>query len=304
MLNILYNMVPFLKSFTVFVFLLAANHITGQEEFDFSDDFEIEDPITFNSTRIISGHSVEVLPEKTFEMRIEHRFGDIAGLNGGFQTMFGFDNVSDMRIALEYGFTDKLMVGFGRCKGTGVPYRSLLDGFVKYRFLTQQKESMPISLALAGGASFSYQVASSDISGVNHFPKVVHRFAYFSQLNIARRFGKFLSLSLMPTIIHRNYVAADDQNTLFSLGGAMRLKLSKKFFLLTEYYHCFNSASSRQTDYQNSLGVALEWATFGHNFTINFTNSKGLGETQFIPYTYEKWMDGQFRMGFCVSRQF
>ena len=93
-------------------------------------------------------------------------------------------------------------------------------------------------------------------------------------------------------------------NTLFTLGGAMRLRLSKKFFFLTEYYHCFNGSSFRQQDYQNSLGVALEWSTFGHNFTINFTNSKGLGETQFIPYTRANWLDGQFRMGFCVSRQF
>lgn len=275
-----------------------------QDEFDFSDEFEIENPVTFNSTRIISGHSVEVLPEKTFEMRIEHRFGDIAGANGGVQTMFGFDNVSDMRIALEYGITKKLMIGFGRCKGTGAPYRSLLDGFVKYRLLEQVKDYAPVSIALSGGSSFSYQKASSDISGVNHFPKAIHRFAYYSQLNIARRFGKFLSVSLMPTMVHRNYVANTDLNTLFTLGGAMRLKLSKKFYLLTEYYHCFDGNAFRQDGYENSLGVALEWSTFGHNFTINFTNSKGLGETQFIPYTYEKWLDGQFRMGFCVSRQF
>ena len=71
-----------------------------------------------------------------------------------------------------------------------------------------------------------------------------------------------------------------------------------------EYYHCFDGDTFRQEDYKNSLGVALEWSTFGHNFTINFTNSKGLGETQFIPYTFQNWMDGQFRMGFCVSRQF
>lgn len=299
-------MTTLLKSSLFFVLPFLSTFVFGQDEFDFESDFEFgsETPITFNSTRIISGHSVEVLPEKTFEMRIEHRFGDIAGDNGGVQTMFGFDNVSDMRIALEYGVTKNLMLGFGRCKGTGVPYRSLLDGFVKYRFLEQVKDSMPLSLTLIGGASFSYQKASSDISNVNHFPDAIHRFAYYTQLNLARRFGKFVSVSLMPTLVHRNYVANSDLNTLFTLGGAMRVRLSKKFFFLTEYYHCFNGNSFRQQGYQNSLGVALEWSTFGHNFTINFTNSKGLGETQFIPYTYEKWLDGQFRMGFCVSRQF
>ena len=299
-------MTTLIKNLLFLVFPLLASFVLGQDEFDFESDFEFdsEPPITFNSTRVISGHSVEVLPEKTFEMRIEHRFGDIAGLNGGVQTMFGFDNVTDMRIALEYGVTKNLMLGFGRCKGTGVPYRSLVDGFVKYRFLEQVKDSMPVSLTLIGGASFTYQKASSDISNVNHFPNVIHRFAYYTQLNLARRFGKLLSVSIMPTLVHRNYVAAEDINTLFTLGGAMRFRLSKKFFFLTEYYQCFNGSEYRQKGYQNSLGIALEWSTFGHNFIINFTNSKGLGETQFIPYTRANWLDGQFRMGFCVSRQF
>ena len=299
-------MTTLIKNSPFLVFSLLASILLGQDEFDFESDFEFDSgpPITFNSTRVISGHSVEVLPEKTFEMRIEHRFGDIAGLNGGVQTMFGFDNVTDMRIALEYGVTKNLMLGFGRCKGTGVPYRSLLDGFVKYRFLEQVKDSMPVSLALIGGASFTYEKASSDISNVNHFPNVIHRFSYYTQLNLARRFGKLLSVSIMPTLVHRNYVADMDLNTLLTLGGAMRFRLSKKFFFLTEYYHCFNGSEYRQQGYQNSLGIALEWSTFGHNFIINFTNSKGLGETQFIPYTRANWLDGQFRMGFCVSRQF
>ena len=304
MKNYLCCMYLFSKSLSFFLFLLSLGSLVAQDEFDFSDEFEDDHKVTFNSPRIISGHSVEVLPEKTFEMRIEHRFGDIAGENGGYQTLFGFDNVSDMRIALEYGVTEKLMLGFGRAKGTGVPYRSLVDGFIKYRILKQNKEDIPVSLSLIGGSSFTYQVSSTDISNVNHFPEVAHRFAYFSELNVARRFGDYLSLSLMPTVVHRNYVANDDMNTLFSMGAAIRLKLSKKFFLLMEYYHCFDGDTFRQEDYKNSLGVALEWSTFGHNFTINFTNSKGLGETQFIPYTFQNWMDGQFRMGFCVSRQF
>ena len=286
------------------LFIFIAQGILSQEEFDFDSGFEQEEIKTFNSTRIISGHSVETLPEKTFEMRIEHRFGDIAGEEGGFQTLFGFDNVADMRIALEYGVTDKLMVGFGRSKGTSAPYSSLLDGFIKYKFMNQTEGGAPISISIGGGTTFTYRQASSDMSDVAHFPKISHRLCYYSQLNFAYRLGDHLSLSLMPTLVHRNYVAQNDVNELFSLGSALRLKLSKKFFLLMEYYHCFSGDDFRQENYFNSLGIALEWKTFGHNFTINFTNSKGLGETQFIPYTYENWLKGQFRLGFCVSRKF
>lgn len=261
-------------------------------------------PKTFTSTRIVCGHSVETLPERTMDFRIEHRFGDMFGVNGGAQNMFGFDNLADIRIALEYGVTNDLMVGFGRSKGTNTPFRSLLDGFVKYRALRQNKDC-PVSLTGVTGVTFSYMTASNDISQVNHFPKIKHRFAYFSQLNVARRFGERFSASLMPTYIHQNYVAADDQNDVFALGAALRAKFTQRFALVAEYYHAFASQGNRPSEmYKQSLAFALEWATFGHTFTINVTNAPGIGETQFVNNTYSDWLKGQFRLGFCVARKF
>jgi len=287
--------------FSFSCFMLSAQEVGQKGEVD---DTRIEKVRTFAGTRIISAHSVETLPKGTMDFRIEHRFGDMFGTNGGPQNMFGFDNLSDMRIALEYGVTDQLMVGFGRSKGTGAPYRSLLDGFVKFKVL-QQGESSPVSVSLGAGTSFSYMTASDDISQVNHFPNWQHRFAYYTQLNMARAFGDRLSLAILPTLTHRNYVAANDQNGLFSLGSAMRIKLSGRFALIAEYFHSFAAKEWRPNElYRQSLGVALEWTTFGHNFTVNFTNASGLGETQFIPYTTEDWLKGQFRFGFCVSRKF
>jgi hypothetical protein len=261
-------------------------------------------PKTFASTRIICGHSVETLPERTLDFRIEHRFGDMFGVNGGVQNMFGFDNLADIRIALEYGITKNMMVGFGRSKGANTPYRSLLDGFLKYRVLSQGKES-PISLSAIAGASFTYMTASSDISQVSHFPKFSHRFAYFTQLNAARRFGDRVSIALMPTLVHQNYVASNNQNDVFAIGAAARVKLTSRFALITEYYHTFAAAGLRPTsEFKRSLAFALEWYTFGHTFTINVTNAAGIGETQFVNNSYSDWLKGQFRLGFCVARKF
>ena len=271
------------------------------ESQDVTDTNRVED--TFYSTRIINGHSTETLRKGVMEFRVEHRFGDIAGDAGGVQTMFGFDNSSDIRIALEYGVTRDLMVGFGRSKGTGVPYKSLLDGFVKYKILAQKKMGSPVTLSALTTTSFSYMKASSDISQVNAFPKWQHRLAYTAQLNIARKFNDRISLALIPTMVHRNYVATDDLNTLFSIGGAARFGINSKMAILLEYYQVLQGEDVRGTN-TNSLGIAFEWITFGHNFTINLTNSKGFGETQFIPYTYEKWSKGQFRLGFCIGRKF
>lgn len=277
------------------------NGLINNEMQEEPDTNLVED--TFFSTRIINGHSTETLRKGVAEFRVEHRFGDIAGDAGGVQTMFGFDNASDIRIALEYGVTRNLMVGFGRSKGTGAPYKSLLDGFIKYKFLEQKKIGSPVSISALATSSFSYMKASNDISQVNAFPKWQHRLAYTAQLNIARKFNDRISLAVIPTIVHRNYVASNDVNTLFSIGGAARFGITSKTAILLEYYQVIQNKNIRGTN-TNSLGIAFEWITFGHNFTINLTNSKGFGETQFIPYTFEKWSKGQFRLGFCIGRKF
>ncbi len=258
---------------------------------------------TFTGTRVINGHSVETLKSRILEFRIEHRFGDIAGTNGGVHQFFGFDQAADIRFAFEYGISDNWMVGLGRSKGTGAPYSSLVDGFTKYRFMTQQKNGTPISLAAMGSAMITYGKSTSDLTQVTSYPKFSHRMAYSAQLIAARKFGEHLSVQLMPTFVHRNLVDIEDVNSLFSLGGAVNYKINKSYGLILEYYHNFNPSGFR-ANMKNSLGVAFEWNTNGHTFKMNFTNSRGFGETQFIPYTTSDWLAGEFRFGFSISRKF
>jgi len=258
---------------------------------------------TFHSTRIINGHSTETLRKKVLEFRVEHRFGDIAGSGGGVQQMFGFDNIADIRLALEYGITDKIMIGLGRSKGAGNPYRSLVDGFVKYRFLDQMKGGSPVSISTMGLMTFTYMKASTDSTQLTYFPKFIHRLSYSAQINIARKFHDRFSMALIPTLVHQNYVEHGNNNTIFAMGGGARIGITSTVGVLLEYYHCLTKSTIRQ-NYTNSLSLAVEIKTFGHNFTLYFTNARGLGETQFITNNNSDWLKGQFRFGFAVGRKF
>jgi len=259
---------------------------------------------TFNGTRILNGHSVETLKKRILQFRIEHRFGDLIGDKGGVQQFFGFDDASDIRFAFEYGVMDNLMVGLGRSKGTGAPYKSLVDVFVKYRLLTQNKEKkVPVSIALFASNTTSYAEKVDDVSLIENYPEFVHRMAYTTNVNIARKFGERLSLALIPTYVHRNLVNADDVNGLFALGGAASFKITKGFGVITEYYHTFHNADVRP-DNDNSLSGGIEWLTNGHNFKLIVTNSRGFNEAQFIPNTFSNWLDKEFRVGFSITRNF
>ena len=259
---------------------------------------------TFSSIHIVNGHSTETLKKRQFRYIIGHRFGDALGELGGVQTAYGFDNAADIRFGFDIGLTDKLLVGVARLKGISAPYRSILEGFAKYRFLSQTKDNnIPVSLAFTSTIYGTYMKADEDVSLVTHFPKFTHRLAYGSQLTIARKFHPRLSVALMPTYVHRNYVRTNDQNGVFATGGAINLKLTKTFGVVAEYFHSFAQAGLRE-DYTNSLGFALEFLTNGHVFSINITNARGFGELQYIALNTANWDEGQFRIGFSITRTF
>jgi hypothetical protein len=195
------------------------------------------------------------------------------------------------------------MIGLGRSKGNSNPFRSLADLFIKWRFLDQMPGGSPFSIAMLGTTSATYMKASTDSTQISFFPKNSHRLAYCTQLNIARKFHDRFSLALMPTLIHQNYVAQDNQNTIFALGGGTRIGITKRLSLLFEYYHSMTPATIRMNNF-NSLSVGFQFVTYGHDFTLYLTNASGLGETQFITNTISDWTKGQFRFGFAIGRKF
>src|SRR5438105_12904534 len=83
---------------------------------------------SFKSTRVINGHSTEMLAKGNLDFRILHRFGRV---NSGIKQWFGLD-AAQMRIAFDYGITDNFMIGGGRST-----YRKEFDGFAKWRVFQQ-----------------------------------------------------------------------------------------------------------------------------------------------------------------------
>lgn len=268
---------------------------------------------TFKDRRVINTQSVETLGKRRLDVRISHRFGDIAGEAGGYETLFGLDNASDILIGAEYGLTDRLDIGLARTKGAGrmpdgtAGLRQLLNATVKWRFLGQtEDDSTPLTLAFAGLTSMSMaKKAGEDESALNSFPKFAHRFAYHAELLIARRFSPGFSLQLSPAYTYRNLVPNGDENGLFSLGVAARLQLSRVFGLIADATVPFSEGRlSGEEGFYLPFGIGLEIETGGHVFQVNFTNATGIVPTDYIPYTTSSWADGAFRLGFTISRIF
>ncbi|MEM8907947.1 MAG: DUF5777 family beta-barrel protein [Bacteroidota bacterium] len=280
----------------LFIFLVTLLWLPGQAQ-----EFVHQ---TFKDTRVINSPSIETLQKRKLDFRISHRFGDLAGDNGGWSTFYGLENAADVLIGLEYGVTDQLTLGFSRSKGAG-PLKQLLNGSAKYRILRQRKtEGAPLSITVFAMTSMSTAEKIDDPEVLNSFPKTAHRFANHISLIFARKFSNRFSLQVIPAYTHRNLVPSEDKNGLFSLGFATRIQLSKVFGVILDGTIPFSDLRNSDNGFYPPLGIGLEVETGGHVFQINLTNATGLVENDYIPNTRANWGDGEFRLGFTISRLF
>lgn len=264
---------------------------------------------TFKDTRVINSYSVETLQKRVLDVRISHRFGDFFNqwqFNNAWADFIGLENAADIGIGVEYGVTNNLTLGFHRTKGASA-LRSLLHGLVKYKILSQTKDnSMPLTLTVAGTASISTAPPSADVTSVASFPGgIAHRMLYTAQVLMGRKFGDRFSLQLSPTFVWRNLVAPNDNNYVFSTGISARLQLSKVLGILVDATIPFdNLRLNASNGYYIPVGIGFEFDTGGHVFQINLTNARGIEPADYIPNTTSNWGDGQFRIGFTISRAF
>jgi hypothetical protein len=260
---------------------------------------------TFKTTRLVNLATIEQVKRGELDFRISHRFDDISGDAGGLKTLYGFDNVTDIRLAFDYGITDKWAVGFARSKGA-YQRKQIIDFNTKIKLLQQKdNNSMPLSMSLYMASEWATMASSGDTASVTYFEnKFAHRINYVTQLLLARKFGKRLSIEIAPTLVHRNLVNYTDKNTSFSIGMGFRYKFTKRLGIIVDYYYNFDKNKTPDQGYYAPLGIGIELETGGHVFHLLFSNNKGLLESEYLTNCQENWLEGQFRFGFNISRVF
>ncbi|MEO1517604.1 MAG: DUF5777 family beta-barrel protein [Bacteroidota bacterium] len=259
---------------------------------------------TFKDTRIINSHSVETTPRRKLDIRIGHRFGDFAGSNGGWQNFYGLENAEDIMIGANYGVSDKLTIGVFRTKGSSQLQQNL-HGEMKFRIFHQTDDgSTPLSLTFTGLSSLSTMEKSESPESVANFDKFTHRLSYHAQLLLARKFSDRFALQVSGGYVHRNQVTFDDDNGLLHIGAATRIQITKVLGIIADIAYPISSLRDSANDFYPPIGIGLEIETGGHVFQVNFTNATGIMETDYLPYTNTNWGDGEFRLGFTISRLF
>jgi hypothetical protein len=272
---------------------------------------------TFKTFRLGNAQTIETVKKNHLDFRIAHRFGNIYDsdlpnpINQTFQDFFGFDNNNDIRFSFDYGITDDITIGIGRSSYN----LKLVDGSIKWKLLKQTTNfKMPVSVTFFGDIGYTHEPTSAIYAGTNKTFETneMHRFNYVSQLIIASKLNKSISLEVLPTWVHRNFIKqrintnndAEDVNAFMALGIGGRIKMTKRVCLIGDYFYNFAPFFQNNDKATMPLSFGVELETGGHVFSLFFTNASGLIENNFIPYTNDQWTKGQVKFGFNISRTF
>ncbi|RFM29044.1 DUF5777 family beta-barrel protein [Deminuibacter soli] len=245
---------------------------------------------TFKATQIVNTPTIESPARHSLQFIIMHRFGK---LNQGAYELFGLDNAS-IRFGLDYGLSDRLSVGIGRSS-----VDKAFDGNIKYKLLQQNDKNMPFSASIYGLIT-NYTQRYTDKPYLN----ARYRTGYTTELLLARKFTRALSLQLTPGWTHLNLVGTpEDKNDIFTLGIGGRMKITRRMSINAEY-NWLPKNQVVSVDVHPSLSLGLDIETGGHVFQLVFSNSEGMVGPYYLTKTTGQWKNGDIFFGFNISRAF
>ncbi len=240
----------------------------------------------FESTSLIESQSNRVYSKGTIEMIMNHRFGLVTGTND----MIGIWAPSNIRLALNYSITDRITVGYGTTKD-----HILQDFCLKGAILRQTVNGkMPVSVTYYGNATVNASSLNKET-----FYHTSDRWSFYNQIIIAKRFNKMFSFQIAPSYSHYNMVTAPMYNDLFAIEFGGRAKVTSTMSILLDVNQPITSQ-----DYvpESGFSVGTEFSTVGHTFQIFVSNYRGIVNQQSNMFNQYEFFEGDFVIGFNISR--
>jgi hypothetical protein len=252
----------------------------------------------FGTGVLIENQTVASPYKGGLELEIHHRFSLIKNIHN----LYGIYGSANTRIGLNYGITDRLMVGVGTTKDY-----SLQDLQWKYLILQQTEDNkMPVSLSYYGNIVANLQ--KENAFGPGEF-KQIHRLSYFTQLILAHKFGKMFSAQIAPTLVYFNSVPTKPDSTggykNFNLGlsAGLRANLFGPHSLIVEYDQLL---TKQEIDVQPKPNLSFGWeiGTATHTFQVFVTNYNQIIGQRNLVFNTNDFTKGDYLIGFNITVRF
>ena len=254
---------------------------------------------TFGTATLIDNNTVETLYKGGLELEISHRFSLIEN----YHDLFGIYGSANTRIGLNYGITDRLMIGVGTTKNY-----QLQDIQWKYLILRQTEDNrMPVSLSYYGNIVINLQQAG-DFGPAASF-RDIHRLSYFTQLIVARKINNMFSVQIAPSVAYFNSVpqnvdsTAGHKNLNIGISAGARANLFGNHSLIIEYDKLLTKQNIAVQPKPN-LSLGWEIGTATHSFQIFVTNYDQILNQRNLVFNTNDWSKSQWLIGFNIHVRF
>ncbi len=285
------------KILTVLIVSLFVAPLFAQDE---AQAVEKSKPVrfTFETSILVDNHTVATPYKGGLELEIHHRFSLIEN----YHNLFGIYGSANTRIGMNYGITDRLMIGAGTTKD----YK-LQDIQWKYLIFQQTEDnSIPVSVSYYG--NIVADLRKEENFGPEHSFKEIHRLSYFTQLIVARKLSEKISVQLAPSMAYFNTApqfsdSTGYKNLNFGLHAGAKATLFGAQALLLEYDQLL---TKQDLDEQPKPNLALGWeiSTATHTFQIFVANYSQIINQRNLVFNTNDFTKGEYLVGFNVTVRF
>ncbi|HEY5470763.1 MAG TPA: DUF5777 family beta-barrel protein [Bacteroidales bacterium] len=252
---------------------------------------------TFGTTILIDNNTVSTPYKGGLELEIHHRFSNIVD----YHNLYGIQGSANTRIGLNYGITDRLMIGAGTTKD----YKQQ-DIQWKYLILQQTEDnSMPVSLSYFGNVVIDLE--KEEVFGPADRYRNIHRLSYFTQLIAARKINEMFSVQVAPSVSYYNSVPKTDttsyKNLNFGVSAGARANLFGAHSVIFEYDQLL---TKQDIPVQPKPNLALGWEinTATHTFQIFVANFNKIVNQRNLLYNTNDFTKGDYLIGFNITVRF
>ena len=278
-----------MKNLKIFLALLLASPLVSlAQDIDSTAVAPIVDKperAAFENTWLIDNPTNVLYNKGTLQFDMQHRFGTLNGTND----MLGFWAPANIRLGVNYSFTDYLTLGIGTQKDS-----RLVDFNARVALLRQTRSNkIPVSLTFYGNASIDTRLREN-------FNLTQDRYSYFSQIIIAKRFNTVFSMQVAPSYSHFNIVDQNMQNDQISVSFGGRAKISPQTAIIAEYNQPITQHKYNQP--YAGFGLGAEFSTGSHAFQVFFSNYKGINPQRNYVFNQNQVGNGDILIGFNITR--
>lgn len=280
------------KIFTLLLSLLVMSVTAtyAQEEEEKKEDRPVRKP--FESTTLIDHQTVVTPAQGGLEFMIYHRFGDFSN---GIKDLWGIYAPSNIALGINYGLTDKIMLGFATEKNN-----KLQEFKLKYSILQQTRSGrIPVSVSFFGNMAIDGR--EEILFGQDY--EFINRMTYFGQLIVSRKINNNASLLASASFSHINAVDSVYQNDKIGLSVAGKYAITRSINAIVEYNHplVINDYQDYQAEIEPGISLGMEIATSTHAFQIfASTYEQIVAQKNFVYNTNRPNSEG-YAIGFNIT---